>query len=105
MKHLFMALAFLIVTTNVHGAGTAQKELWKYPYWIRSECLELTSYRDRKASYNDYPAALQCARNTVEYLEEQRLRESKIELNETKIELLRRNYSNWNYPWKEKGER
>ena len=86
-----MAIIFTNLAVMAWAASPAEKELQQYPRWIRIECLKLTDYRDRKAVYHNYPAALQCAKNTVKELERQRMLETELELTEEKIRWLRAN--------------
>ena len=103
MKYMFMVIVLMSMTATAWAAGQAQKELQQYPRWIRNECLKLTNYRDRKAVYNNYPAALQCAKNTVEELERQKALEAELELTEEKIKWLKANrYRSDYYPGVEK---
>ncbi len=94
-----------LLVASVSWADNAKKVLQQYPYWIRAECKRLTSYRDRKATYYDYSAALQCARNTVDYLQEQEARDAELELTEEKIKWLRANRQRNSYPRDITGER
>jgi hypothetical protein len=103
MKILSMVIILMGMTATAWAAGQAQKELQQYPRWIRIECLKLTNYRDRKATYNNYPAALQCAKNTVEELERQKALDAELRLTEEKIKWLRVNrYRRDYYPEVEK---
>ena len=98
-----MVIILLSMAATVWAAGPVQKELQQYPRWIRNECLKLTNYRDRKAVYNNYPAALQCAKNTVEELERQKALDAELRLTEEKIKWLRANrYRIDSYPEAEK---
>ena len=91
------------ITATTWAASPAQKELQQYPRWIQVECLKLTNYRDRKATYNNYSAALQCAKNTVEELERQKALDAELRLTEEKIKWLKANrYRSDYYPGVEK---
>ena len=98
MKIFFMAILLSGVTATTWAQSSAQKGLQQYPRWIQNECLKLTNYRDRKATYNNYPAALQCAINTVEELDRQRAHDAELQLTEEKIKWLKSNrHRNENY--------
>ncbi len=56
-----------------------------YPYWMRSQCRELTRVNGR----TDYSAALQCIRNTIEKMRREELIQSQIEANNAQAELDR----------------
>jgi hypothetical protein len=103
MKILSIFLTLISLSATVWAAGPAQKELQQYPRWIQIECLKLTNYRDRKAVYNNYPAALQCAKNTVAELDRQKALDAELKLTEEKIKWLRANrYRSNPYPGVEK---
>ncbi len=99
MKIFFLVILLTGITTMAWAQSPSQKELQQYPRWIQNECLKLTNYRDRKATYNNYPAALQCAKNTVEELDRQRALDAELKLTEEKIKWLKANrYQNDTYP-------
>ena len=103
MKFFCTGILILSLTATVWAAEPAQKELQQYPRWIQNECLKLTNYRDRKAVYNNYPAALQCAKNTVAELERQKALDAELKLTEEKIKWLKANrYRSDPYPAIEK---
>ena len=91
MKIFFIVMICMSLTVTVWAEEQGRKELRQYPRWIQNECLKLTNFRDRKAVYNNYPAALQCAKNTVAELERQKALDAELKLTEEKIKWLRAN--------------
>jgi hypothetical protein len=67
MKTGLLATAMVLVAAISWGAGNigrdpaAEKALRQYPEFIRKYCIEQSRFRDRKAVYVDYRAALNCA--------------------------------------------
>ncbi len=95
MKQVLFTTIIVLLATSAQAS--AQDELRNYPQWVQSECKTLTGTRDRVAFRYNYPAAVACARATMDKMRENALIDSQIELNRAETEWLDESKRNLQY--------